>query len=138
MNTVNSRNSRCIVSKPRAPGGIGAELGISKGLVAASFVHQSLFGNLHDVTVSTDSINDGVWHSVTHVNDGSTVKIYVDGQIADTESYPPGPATSDESILTEKELHKPAAQHGMRFYKGDIDEVRIYNWALSAREVKAL
>jgi len=89
-------------------------------------------GNSHgfNYTFSTDT-----WYHVTVVRtaDNKTVKLYVDGaDIDDDFVYNDTPNQgSDNLFIGDRE------QSGS-WFEGQIDEVRVYNRALSAREVKEL
>jgi hypothetical protein len=78
---------------------------------------------------------DGNWHHVVGVADSSNLilKLYVDGNLVATSSY--GGSTQ----IGNSELNigrNPGAT--FQVFNGVIDEVRIYNRALSAEEVKIL
>ncbi len=81
--------------------------------------------------LSDTAINDGAWHFVAATYDGTTVRIYIDGILEVTDSS-----------LTFNTINA-FSKIGVRidgtteFYNGIIDEVRIYNRALSADEVLA-
>jgi hypothetical protein len=78
---------------------------------------------------STDIINLNTWYHVVGVYDGSTVKIYVDGILKGSTS-----ATGSITAVTTS-LRIGYTYDGSRF-NGLIDEVRIYNRALSEEEIK--
>jgi Concanavalin A-like lectin/glucanases superfamily len=73
--------------------------------------------------------HDGVWRLLTLVNNGSAQWVYVNGVLAATGTYTPifpGPNTS---------INMGA---GSYHFNGSLDDVRIYNRALTDAEVKAL
>jgi tetratricopeptide (TPR) repeat protein len=77
----------------------------------------------------------GEWHQVVGTYDGANIRLYVDG-VEDPKS----PVAYGESISTND---KPVyiggnAGYPGRFWNGMIDDVRIYNYALSEAEVKEL
>jgi parallel beta-helix repeat protein len=86
------------------------------------------------------SIWDGSWHHIAGIYDGFVVRLLVDGSEIGTAN--PGPAAiaygtsvfnGDLSIGSYGNIYSPLAD-----WRGDIDEVRIYDRALSDDEVKSL
>jgi len=126
VNPSDVSSIRMIVSKYRD--GIGNErsylLELKDGkphLVAGG----SVLGN---TALSTD-----VWHHVAGVYDGSHSRIYVDG-VLDVENAVSGtiPVTSQSLNIGRQ------AENGRWPFLGKMDEVRIYDRALSADEVRVL
>ncbi|MEI6809111.1 MAG: LamG domain-containing protein, partial [bacterium] len=75
---------------------------------------------------------DGLWHHVCLSTDGKVVSLYVDGQFVKAETPPGGmnvKGNEDVSI---------GQSWGSSSLKGAIDEVMIYDRALSEQEVKQL
>jgi hypothetical protein len=78
-------------------------------------------------------VNDGRWHHVAGTYDGSELRLYVDGKL-------------DASAKTQGAVNVNAypvyigenAEHPGRGWHGLIDDVRLYNYALSDVEIKAL
>jgi hypothetical protein len=75
----------------------------------------------------------GEWHHVAMVHDGKDVFIYVDGKLDIKGNWEGGIARNGFEVL----IGENAENRG-RFFDGDIDDVRIYNCALSENEIKAL
>ena len=86
---------------------------------------------------AASSLWDGNWHAVAGTFDGSTVRLYVDGQ----EVGSPTPATGaaiDYSLPDHTfDVGNFHACSGFA-YTGDIDEVRVYDRALGAAEIAEL
>jgi hypothetical protein len=84
------------------------------------------------------AVTTGAWHFVGYTFTGSgTVTLYLDG--AFSQSSVSGfntviPAPSDASVIGSG----PNGQEGARYFNGRIDDVRVYNRALSASEVQTL
>lgn len=78
-------------------------------------------------------ITDGVWHHAAIVQDGpaANYKLYVDGVDQNVPFNSPLPSTGPGDLWI------GAADIG-EYYKGLIDDVRIYNQPLSASEINAL
>jgi hypothetical protein len=82
------------------------------------------------------AINDGQWHYITVVMNASKLtKLYVDGVLDAT-----GQAASSVSIDFEntRPLFIGTERNKDLFFNGDIDEVRIYDYALTDSEIQAL
>ena len=82
------------------------------------------------------SIADGEWHQVTITDDGSTFSLFVDGQEADTQdSSGVGVITTNIHDTTEvgRQWNSGSATN---YYTGTIDEVTVFNRALSETEVE--
>ncbi|MFH1187102.1 MAG: DUF2341 domain-containing protein [Candidatus Levyibacteriota bacterium] len=81
----------------------------------------------------TKTLNDNTWHHVIVERNGNTVNLYVDGQLDKTQSnFFTGLNFNSASAV------KIGLRDGSRFFDGKIDEVRVYNRALSSGEVSAL
>lgn len=93
-------------------------------------------GNIYGTTVLTD----GNWHhvAVILVNDGtpdiSEVRLYVDGVLETTGGSVSCLVNTGSSVDVRIGVHYSL----LRYFNGLIDEVRIYNRALSAAEIAAL
>jgi len=76
-------------------------------------------------------LTDGKWHLVAATYDGKSVSLYADGkQIASTPMHGPMDTTGS------KPAYIGSSHGGAEFFPGGIDDVRIYDRALSAAEVK--
>ena len=84
---------------------------------------------------TTESYNDGNWHMVTFVRDASNNigRLYVDGEEKCHYDMPSGPQP-----LTSAYLDYLGSYGDGEFFSGKMDEVRLYNKALTAEEVAAL
>ncbi len=93
------------------------------------------FGN----TIAGTPVNDGQWHHVACTLDNLTmpnstdVKFYVDGQ---SDAVVGGAPVAINTLALNDVLIGSDIQN--RFFKGAIDEVRIYDRALSSAEIAAL
>lgn len=94
-------------------------------------------------TTLIDGVNDypgggpysiDIWHHVAAVHDGRSKRIYLDGaQVSVTPAPPTEYDASDVFIGCDRNL---GALEG--FFRGLLDEVRVYDRALSEDEVRAL
>ncbi|APF16883.1 Laminin G sub domain 2 [Caldithrix abyssi DSM 13497] len=94
------------------------------------------YGHLpNGVRVTSDVVvADNKWHHLVTTWDGSTCNLYVDGELIKTEPYtqfPNGRYNDDVYIGT--------AHHNndslVKFFRGNIDDVRIYNRVLTETEI---
>jgi hypothetical protein len=85
-------------------------------------------------TVSSNTVaTAGQWYFVTAVKSGADISIYVNGQLENTSS--PGSSFTDTNstdLLIGSNISQSAFMNGL------IDEVEIFNRALSAGEIEAL
>ena len=84
----------------------------------------------------TDS--NGSWYHVVGTYNKTTgeQKLYVDGQLVDTQTHPSGNVIVP---LTERNYMAIGTRYtDWGFFRGIIDDIRIYNRALSAQEVLSL
>ncbi|MCP5096231.1 MAG: LamG domain-containing protein, partial [Chloroflexi bacterium] len=82
---------------------------------------------------SNATFDDGQWHHVVAVYDGSTKSLYVDGALDKSEAVTGSINTNDYPVMIGNNAQKMS-----RYFDGLIDEVRIYDKALSADEITAL
>lgn len=92
-------------------------------------------GNLYN-EFSTTTYNDSLWHHLVASRSlsGTAVTIYVDGVAVKTSTGLTA-CTFSKNLSTSLGTYKIGAAH---LFKGDIDEFRVYNRALSADEVAQL
>jgi hypothetical protein len=79
------------------------------------------------------TINADEWHHLAAVYNGSVLQLYIDGKLDASQPWTGGIGKNDSDVL----IGENAQQSG-RFFNGLIDDVRIYNHALSESEIKAL
>lgn len=83
---------------------------------------------------STQTYNDDNWHLVTATwIRGGALRLYVDGNIVAS-----GTSTSATVFNLGPTFNIGASSVPNRYYNGQIDDARIYNYALSATQVKTL
>jgi hypothetical protein len=78
---------------------------------------------------SGETLNADQWYHVAGINDGSELKLYVDGQLKTSVSSA-GLTGVDYDAYIGYEISSPL------YYKGAIDDVRIYNRPLSPYEFR--
>ena len=82
---------------------------------------------------SASILTDDAWHHVAGTLDGITIRIYIDGVLEGSPPYPGTPQTNDQDIYI-----GTAWWGEPRFFNGLIDEVGIFNRALTADEIAAV
>jgi hypothetical protein len=86
-------------------------------------------------TLTTALPSLGAWHHIVGTYDGASIKLYVDGVVAASGAASGSIATSTSALyLATKSTIAPAGDH----FKGTMDEVAIWNRALSAAEIQQL
>ena len=82
---------------------------------------------------SSDNYFDGHWHHAVATWDNSDeAKLYVDNQLVDTDSDTPNSFDLSQNVR----LGRPT--NSTRYFNGYLDDVRLYNRALSAEEVELI
>jgi hypothetical protein len=77
------------------------------------------------------SVIDDQWHFIAGTWDGKTLQLYIDGKADKSKPCAGKLNTNNDPIFI-------GARGGTgRFLLGSIDEVKVYNYALSAAEIKA-
>lgn len=85
---------------------------------------------------ATSTYNDGAWHHVVGTYDGNTSRLYVDGNLSTSSARgAENPSSATSSLEIGGSVQVPACGSG---FVGEIDDVRIYQRALSASEVSTL
>lgn len=87
-------------------------------------------GSASSIARSADAYNDGLWHHIVGVREGNLLRLYVDGLEVDTASF----SGSTENAT---DLYLGSWKGTSAFYDGLLDEVAIYNLALSPDQVWA-
>ncbi|MFE7846751.1 LamG-like jellyroll fold domain-containing protein [Microbacterium sp. NPDC057407] len=82
---------------------------------------------------SPTSLTDGNWHHVAGVYDGTAYKTYIDGVLRATTTSGQGVSAGTGNIQIGR-IDEPTK----KYFAGGIDQVRIYNTALSAADISGL
>ena len=90
-----------------------------------------------DLSTSKAGYSASAWHHVVVSYDSNTLKLYVDGNQANSAS---GSVTlsnnTGRAYTIGRAAYEQAGQAGKTGFNGQIDDVRIYNYALTATQVK--
>lgn len=76
--------------------------------------------------IGTTAIDDGTWHYVSATLQDGTIKLYVDGVLQTTASYSGTISTGTQSLKLGGDTYP---------LNGALDEVRIYNYARSPKQI---
>jgi len=82
---------------------------------------------------STLTFNDNKWHHAVGTFDGLNIKIYVDGTLSGTT-----PAVTSIVYLAGAIAIGRDGDNSANYWNGAIDDVRIYNYVMSAQEITQL
>ncbi|MDD3002945.1 MAG: DUF2341 domain-containing protein [Candidatus Shapirobacteria bacterium] len=110
-------------------------LGYWLGAGSSQFVFSVGNGSSNKQLSSNFTSNDNNWHHIIGTYDGSTQKIFIDGNLKNTSNT----VTGDLSYGTLTNgflIGNAEGLNSARFWSGSIDELKIYNYALSENEVK--
>jgi hypothetical protein len=106
-------------------------------------VNASLFWHGASTTLSSLLIyNDGNWHQVVDVYDHGVETLYLDGNAVAAQAVGPAVAYASGYVYTlgvgySKTPDWPDTNTGWSFFNGQLDEVAVYQGALSAQQVAA-
>ena len=112
------------------------------GFVVAKSSGENTFSFWADGTASssagkvngTTNFSIDTWYHVVGTYDGSNVKIYVNGQLEGTQAYTATPGTTDQPLV----LGRWYGNYSDYYFPGKLDQIRIFNKALTASEVTTL
>ena len=89
---------------------------------------------LTNIVTSTNTYSDGAWHYAVVTNDGSTVRLYIDGVQVATKSTsaasPESSGTKPVRVGANSRVTPPGD-----FFTGAVDEVRVWNDDLTSQQV---
>lgn len=82
----------------------------------------------------TIEVNDGQWHHIAATYDGSVMALYVDGQLDVSQSATGSINQNTQPVDIGSDSNAP----GDYRFKGEIDEVSLYNRALTPCEIQSI
>lgn len=125
--------TRCIISKPVGTGAANSwQLCLDSDLsVKGCFAYPDIPPNMG--CLETGLLQASVWHHVALTYDGDIGRVFIDGVMSAQDQLPV--AHDDAPILVggDLDLGAPVAQ-----FSGFVDDVRVYNVALSSEEIAML
>jgi hypothetical protein len=129
------QSERPIYTARNTLGGYPGNAHITQFLVREGKLAANIWGTRASVFMSgTKTVLDDTWHFVTLTKSASGVRLYVDG-VLDAESRVDvgAAATHLGSYWIGRERN---GMHSARLWSGELDEVAVFNKALSAAEVQ--
>jgi len=113
----------------RKDGGDGVEFECS-GLIVLDEADGTVQGSAN--------VNDARWHHIAGVYDGTRTRLYVDGKLnVSSEASGTINTNSCKVLIGENEEERTSQGHD-RSFNGLLDDVRIYDYALTEAEIRAL
>ena len=122
-----SQSSKTIMGKHTDRGG-GASMGIDDREPNKIKFHLNNYGSQR--VNSTKTFNDDAWHNVAGTWDGEALKLYVDGVLDASAAVPKALTFPDVPFNIGRWVGGSS-----QYFNGLIDEVAIYNRALTADEI---
>lgn len=86
-----------------------------------------------------DVLPEDEWHHIAATYDGSQMRMYVDGILKNTVSAPGAVATTNVSTVKVHigtGIHQTSPSVPIYLYKGDLDEIRVWNVARTATQIR--
>jgi serine/threonine protein kinase/tetratricopeptide (TPR) repeat protein len=90
-------------------------------------------GDAYGSVRGTRNVNDGRWHHVAGAYNGKRMYLYVDGELDVSATATGSIYTNSWEVLIGENAEQPG-----REWNGLIDDLRIYSYALSEAEIKAV
>jgi hypothetical protein len=125
-----------IISKYSGSLNTGPQYAIATGITGQAYsTTQTASGTQNWVELRGDiTINDGNWHHFVYVwRNGSDASIYVDNVLDTTRSH-----SLSGSIINALNLQFGCGANLSQYYKGSIDDIGIWNRALTSQEISDL
>ncbi len=94
-------------------------------------------GSAANCTVGTTTINDNKWHFVEVVGNSSNIKVYLDGRTTAEISQSASTYTYTGILRVGAQGGDAGATAAQYVFPGFIDDVKIYNYARSAAQVRS-
>jgi hypothetical protein len=136
VNTTSSSGLKGLVNKYAAGSFNGYQVFFQDGTLCA-WLFRDAANAIYDggeCTMRTAGFNDGRWHHVAFVADAAGGKLYVDSVLRASQPWT-GAAGAPTTIQEVHLGHYPGVTGGASYVGGGIDEVRIYDRALTAAQV---
>ena len=93
----------------------------------------AIFGKSNDTSAFTvPNTSDGNWHHLVVTYDQSALKVYIDGNLEATPSLP------SSNYATSSGLTIGSWSDNNRYFNGSIDEVGIWNTALTSTQIQSI
>jgi hypothetical protein len=97
-----------------------------------------LFDVNSTVIVSSNTINDGLFHHVALVRQGETISFYIDGSLDSSNMITGGILNLNNSAVFRAGQGACVGRDGTEPFVGELDELDLFNRALSPAEIYAI
>ena len=97
-------------------------------------VNTGFFSSGYNNLLSSTTIQSGKWYYTCGVYDGNTLKIFIDGQLSNSRIEKKEPLHNNQPITIGWKYNGIKVD----YFQGEIDDIRIYNRALSDSEIQEL
>ncbi len=130
LNWINSNSDADILRK----GSAGTAIAQYKIELSRNKIKVRLVGPSRSITLRDGQIrNDGIWHHVAVVREGSVSRLYVDGVLVDSSNRAVGDLSNGANLA-----FGAKDTGGDDFFDGSIDDIRFYGRALTTPEISEL
>jgi hypothetical protein len=101
---------------------------------ASGTVSFYIYGSAYQFQLTTTTkVNDGKWHQITAMRNGSTGTIYIDGVSSATSTGTIQSLSGTIAVAIGEDIRTPGS-----YFNGTIDDVMIYNTAITASQLAAI
>ena len=123
-----------IITKATSTGFVGIQFVVVNNKIALEFGNGTMLGTGAGL-IGTTNLNDNIWHHVACVVDraNNNIKLYVDGIV---EANVTNALIGTANITTTTPLFIGKERNSNEFLESNIDEVRIWNVALSQADIQ--
>jgi hypothetical protein len=125
-----------VFKQPGSGTRVGYEIVLHNSTVNAPWYGQIYVNGTGYIAAGASDVADGAWHHLVLQRQGSTVMSYQDGVLANTNASASNASIANTAVLRFGRSNFTSPYEG--YYNGAIDDVRIYNRALSASEIQTL
>ncbi|MBK7761809.1 MAG: HYR domain-containing protein [Bacteroidetes bacterium] len=110
--------------------GTGSQIGGNEFALAVHWSGKLMFWGENNDVIGSTLINDGNWHHVAVTYDGTTIKLYVDGNLD-------GTGTPSLNTLLSGNFHIGRDTYTNWAFNGSVDEIRFWNLNISQAQIQA-
>jgi len=95
-------------------------------------------GTGFDMLLSNSTVPLGTWFHYAATYDGSVKKIYINGQETASRAVPGTLGTNSNPLEIGRNAFVTCLPEQRNWFKGTLDDIRIYNRALTAQEIRGI
>jgi hypothetical protein len=94
-------------------------------------------GKSWNICTSDSVLNPRRWYHVAGTYNNQTMKVYINGRLAGSSSIPGGYSISHSNAVIGCQMPADSSQW-RNWFKGKIDELKFYNYALDAQSIQTI